>query len=182
MSARVSAKAKILQAAARVVEREGAAHLTLDAVADEAQLSKGGLLYHFPNKRSLLTGMLEHLLQRAENKSASAQVKLGQDAPKVAALIAAQQDQSPDEWAMSRAILAAAAEDPSLLDPARDMLERWFGEADAEGRYATLLLMAVEGLRFMEMLKLVTLSPAQRERLYGQMVELAQAPRSEVSA
>ena len=38
----------ILEAASRVTAREGALNLTLEAVAKEAGVSKGGLLYHFP--------------------------------------------------------------------------------------------------------------------------------------
>ncbi len=34
---------------------------TLDAVARQAGVSKGGLLYHFPNKESLIAAMLERL-------------------------------------------------------------------------------------------------------------------------
>ena len=38
---------RLLDAAAAVVRRDGAGALTLDAVAAEAGVSKGGLLYHF---------------------------------------------------------------------------------------------------------------------------------------
>ena len=62
MTPSISSKQRILQAAASVVDESGAAHLTLEAVAEAAGLSKGGLLYHFPNKRALLSGMLEYLL------------------------------------------------------------------------------------------------------------------------
>jgi AcrR family transcriptional regulator len=34
---------------------------TLDAVAKRAGVSKGGLLYHFPSKEALITGVLERL-------------------------------------------------------------------------------------------------------------------------
>jgi hypothetical protein len=44
-------KDRILDAAERVVLRDGVTHLTLDAVAAETGISKGGLLYHFPSKR-----------------------------------------------------------------------------------------------------------------------------------
>jgi AcrR family transcriptional regulator len=44
------ARERILEAAYTVAERSGAAALTLDAVAAEAKVSKGGLLYHFPSK------------------------------------------------------------------------------------------------------------------------------------
>jgi|GEM_PF-6563964 len=43
----------ILNAAEMVVVEVGAAHLTLDAVAQKAVVSKGGLLYNFPTKGSL---------------------------------------------------------------------------------------------------------------------------------
>ena len=46
----------ILDAAQRVAGREGAGNLTLDKVACECGLSKGGLLYNFPNKEALLAG------------------------------------------------------------------------------------------------------------------------------
>ena len=45
---------RLLDAAAVVVRRDGAQALTLDAVAAEAGVSKGGLLYHFKTKRELL--------------------------------------------------------------------------------------------------------------------------------
>ena len=48
----------LLQAAVTVASREGAAQLTLDAVAREAGVSKGGLLYHFASKDALLRALL----------------------------------------------------------------------------------------------------------------------------
>mgnify|MGYP001816890039 FL=1 len=168
----VSAKSKILHAAACVVERAGAGHLTLDAVAEESKLSKGGLLYHFPNKRALLSGMLEHLLDRLQERAHEAQ--LATEASTVSALIQAQQTQDDDERAMGRALIAAAAEDPSLLEPAREVVNAWIAAVREESHYGVLLLLAVEGLRFREMLNLLDLAPAERARLYQQMAELAQ--------
>lgn len=37
--------------------------MTLEAVAREAGVSKGGLLYHFPSKDALIEGMLEHMVE-----------------------------------------------------------------------------------------------------------------------
>jgi len=70
MSARISEKrraainsrASILDAAQRAALREGSAHLTIDAVARESGLSKGGVLYHFPAKEALLEAMVERLV------------------------------------------------------------------------------------------------------------------------
>ena len=52
-------KDRLLDAADVVVRRDGAQALTLDAVAAEAEVSKGGLLYHFKSKRDLVEGMVE---------------------------------------------------------------------------------------------------------------------------
>ena len=52
----VQTRARIRVAAAKVIERDGAGHLTLEKVAAEADLSKGGLLYHYPSKDALLQG------------------------------------------------------------------------------------------------------------------------------
>lgn len=51
---RNSKRTTILQVACRLVRKLGASHLTLDAVAKEAGVSKGGLLYHFPTKEALI--------------------------------------------------------------------------------------------------------------------------------
>ena len=50
---------RLLDAAGTVVHRDGAQALTLDAVAKEASVSKGGLLYHFKSKNDLVQAMVE---------------------------------------------------------------------------------------------------------------------------
>lgn len=56
----------ILQAAAEVVLKSGAYAMTLEAVAAQAGVGKGGLLYHFPNKEALIEGMSNQLLENFE--------------------------------------------------------------------------------------------------------------------
>ena len=111
MGTKVNQKARILEAASRIVGQAGAAHLTIEAVAVEAGLSKGGVLYHFPNKRSMLEGMLDKVLTDVGQRTAGYRDKLG-DAPGAAirARLLAEQEQSAQERAMSLALLAAAAE------------------------------------------------------------------------
>lgn len=57
----------ILDAAVEVMAEKGAAGLTLDAVVEQmaqtSTLSKGALLHHFPNKKVLLEGVVDHLGQ-----------------------------------------------------------------------------------------------------------------------
>jgi AcrR family transcriptional regulator len=49
------------------VKRDGLAHLAIEAVAREAGFSKGGVLYHFPTKESLIEGMITSFLEAFEH-------------------------------------------------------------------------------------------------------------------
>lgn len=52
---------KLLDAAVCVLQAQGAQHMTLSAVAAQAEVSKGGLLHHFPSKDALIEGVLRYL-------------------------------------------------------------------------------------------------------------------------
>ena len=55
---------QILHAAFALIRREGVARLTIEAVAQEAGLSKGGVLYHFRSKESLIRRWSTSLVER----------------------------------------------------------------------------------------------------------------------
>ena len=57
-------RAALLDAASRIVQQRGVEHLTLELTAQEAGISKGGLLYHFPSKEALIKGMIQSYLER----------------------------------------------------------------------------------------------------------------------
>ncbi len=51
---------KLINAALSLLVQADANHFTLDAIALEANVSKGGLLHHFPTKESLLKAIIEY--------------------------------------------------------------------------------------------------------------------------
>ena len=69
----------MLNAAEEVVLRDGIGRLTLDAVAKEADLSKGGLMHHFPTKDALIDAMVRRKVDawRAEYEAAIARQASG---------------------------------------------------------------------------------------------------------
>lgn len=107
---------RILEAAYAVAERSGVAALTLDAVAAEAEVSKGGLLYHFPSKEALLSGMVDGLCRTCRDLAAAAAQAdpepLGRSARAYLAASAG------DLWHSSRwmALMGALVLNPGLLD------------------------------------------------------------------
>jgi len=63
--------------------------------------------------------------------------------------------QSPEDRAIAQVLLAAAAEDPELLSPARAMFGQWLALATKQSQSTTVLLLASEGLRFLDLLDLL---------------------------
>jgi AcrR family transcriptional regulator len=110
-----SGRVRVLQAAYRVAERHGVCALTLDAVAVEAGVSKGGLLYHFPSKEALVEAMVDDLCEQF-----TAAVDLAAD-------LDAEESGRP-----ARAYLAASIGEPGSPS-------RWLALIGALGRYPRLL-------------------------------------------
>jgi AcrR family transcriptional regulator len=52
----------LIEQAARHAMQEGLAAVTLQSVADAANVTKGGLLHHFPSKQALIEAVFEDLL------------------------------------------------------------------------------------------------------------------------
>lgn len=171
----MTTRARILDSAAEVVRVEGAGHLTLDAVAEHAKLSKGGVLYHFPNKRALIEGMLRRMLDDIERGAALRGAELNGANVRLRALTIASAERR-EEDAMSLAILAAAAEDPTLLDPVRETTREWFESVRREARdeqLAVLVLLAFEGLRFLEILDLLPLDTSATRKFRERLLKFA---------
>ena len=57
---------KICEAAIRAAARDGLLAMTLDNVAKEAGVSKGGVMYHFPSKNDLISGVLTYFGAQVE--------------------------------------------------------------------------------------------------------------------
>src|SRR5699024_1279794 len=63
---RQSKREDILEAAKRVVQREGVTALTYESAAAESGLTKGGLLYHFPTREDLLAALHAYVAHQWE--------------------------------------------------------------------------------------------------------------------
>lgn len=122
---RTSKRAKVLDAAVAVVERDGVTALTFDSVAAQSGLTKGGLLYHFSTKEDLVIALHEHLAQRWE---ADLVAVLGTD-PETATvdqrLAAYAQVSVRSASGPELLLMLEASSDPVLLRPWQDVIQRW---------------------------------------------------------
>lgn len=60
-TASMAMQARLIEAALVILETQGGGNFTLDGVAKQAKVSKGGLLHHFATKESLVAAIIQHL-------------------------------------------------------------------------------------------------------------------------
>ena len=169
---RGNARQRILDAARAVAYDVGPAHLSLDAVAERAGVSKGGLLYHFPTKQALLQAIVEAHLAAVEAAVGISENQPVQDGNAVAlGLLSAYCASSPTKAGGARGFLAAMAETPSLLDPIRAHNSRVVNclRGAPESDLAMISFFVVEGMRSLELFDSNPLSRSECEAILARL-------------
>jgi len=184
-------KRRILTAAEDVVLRDGVVHLTLDAAAAEAGLSKGGVLYHFPSRDALVAAMVATIIDEFEAAIARHLPSVADEGSRAAgsftrAYVSATFEPGTAgtegpcrQDRLGAALIAAAAAEPELLIPLRDAAERWQARLEADGLdpvLASLVRLACDGLWLCDLFGLAPPSGARRDTLGATLGRMARAP------
>ncbi len=168
----------LLDAANRIVQQRGVECLTLELTAQEAGVSKGGLLYHFPSKEDLIKGMIQYYLDRFTedfNKAA------GQSGDSEAAgrwtrayLYTTYEDNTRNPR-MSSGLLAAVATNPTLLSPMQKTFQDWVQLLEQDGidpTIAMIIRLAVDGLWMVDLFGLAPPDQKMREKVLQALNQL----------
>jgi AcrR family transcriptional regulator len=141
----------LLDAAERVLSRGGPQALTLQAVASEAGVSKGGLLYHFTTKAELVAALVERLVEDTNNNFA--RYDDGEPGAYTRAYIEAttRSITARDGDAVLRrwAVILAACTEPGMQEPISHAFEEWMTQKpdlDALPLRAQIARLAADGL------------------------------------
>lgn len=169
----------LLDAAELIVCRDGSSKLTLDAVAAEAGVSKGGLLYHFPNKEALIIAMVRRMLEAFEEAHKQAMMADPTEPGRwtrawVRTSVSPEGSSEYDNTAAG--LLAAVATKPSLADPMRQRYAEWRDKASSDGirsEDAMIVSLAADGLWMADILGFVAPQGAERRKIIERMLELA---------
>lgn len=173
---------RILDAAEALVRERGVTGLTIEAAAQGAGVSKGGLLYHFGTKEALLIAMLERLgkIMAADIEQMIAQQPPGPGQVARAVL----------EWAfgekadeinercdrIAAVFLAAFHHDPALLNPARAIIAELRKALAVDGRpagHGTAIMAAGDGLLMARIFGLYNVSEEERRAMRAALAPLA---------
>ena len=171
--ARRTASPRIPASARSIAAREGVPHICLEALAREAGLPKGGVLYDFPNTHNLMAALLKEMLAEHDALEAG----LTQDARHCTLrrhLVLLSKLDRPDSD-LSISILAVAAAEPKLIDPLLRALEGDFARIETEATDANLcriIVFALQELRFHALLSLPGPDPALGRKLGQTIMEM----------
>jgi len=172
-----SSRERILEAAERVVSEVGAARLTLDAVAQWAGISKGGLLYHFPSKEALVTALAQRYVQHLRSCIDDARAELPCEAgAELKACVLGMLGNDPRCKTLGAALLATAANDLTLLEVIRQHIahqSQALAASSSTFARAAVVALATDGLKMRESLRISDFSGEQRAAIVQELLQLA---------
>jgi AcrR family transcriptional regulator len=178
MSSGTSKRLHILQTASQLILEQGVGHLTLEAVAKAAGVSKGGLLYHFPDKKALIVGMLDQFIGdfEAEMTTEMERDPLGDQTGRwLRAYVRASFSPHLPHRTLLAAGLASLVAEPVLLERLQARYEIWVQRAIQDGiapDSAALVMAATDGLWYSEMFGLAPLGEDLRNTMMARLFRL----------
>lgn len=176
----------VLDAAERVVQRDGAVNLTISAVADEAGISKATVLYDFKTKQALIGALVarqmdadDQRLQGCIDISAATPDEVD---PEIAGRIrfAATMADAQDRASVMTVCLAMAADD-SVRDRIREFVEKdmkaFLGEG-AVDQGPLMAFLALQGYLSLNCFELCSFSPEQRDSIFSGIGRMTRMPNN----
>jgi AcrR family transcriptional regulator len=174
--AAAATRERLLQAAISVIQERGIERLTLDTVAKAAQVSKGGLLYHFASKEALVVGIIEYLVDDFDAAIAhELAVDNASESPGqyLRAYVRATFNYKHLPMVLISNLLAAVTLDPELLKPMQRRAEHWQQQIHVSGLdpvLANLISLAADGLGTNELFGIGLPEPALRQQLLEKLL------------
>jgi AcrR family transcriptional regulator len=173
------ARQQVLDAAARIVRERGAAALTFEELATESGVTRGGITYHFPTKDELLRALVDRDHGRWSETLARHCAAAGADpAGPLIAYVRTASTHDPEHRRFVSGMLSAVAHQPELLDGCRALYRSQLPDLERGGDRAfdaLVVLLAADGLFWMEQLGFLDLPADVRERLIARLEALARA-------
>lgn len=174
---RVIDQEQILDAAEQVVARDGAARLTLDAVAEVAGISKASVLYDFKSKQALIAAVVERAVRNDNAFNDSVTASLGEvPSAAIRGRIAAAAQPLPEAFrGVALNLCAALAQDKDLrkvIQANQAAIVGKIAETSANPRGALLAYFALEGVKLLEALDYYHLPADQRAQVLADISAL----------
>jgi AcrR family transcriptional regulator len=171
---------RLLDAAEARLLGQGPSALVLDAVARDAGVSKGGLLYHFPSKDDLVVGLIDRMLDNFDREQNALAAADGERAGRwtrayLASTVTDAGEPADNSAQLMAGILAAIGNDPTRLQVVRQRFAKWHGRLAADGidpTNATIVRLVADGLWLSALLGLPGLAAKVSARVLAALRDL----------
>ena len=145
---------RILNSAEARLLALGPAGLVLDAIAADAGISKGGLLYHFGSKEALVAGLCERMLARCDEEletlcRADPELQGAFTRAYLASTVTDEGKPADNSAQLMAGILATLGRDSAHLEAVRARFAQWHERLEGDGidpTTATIVRLAADGL------------------------------------
>ena len=169
-------KASVLDAAFEVARRSGG-RFTVDAVAREADVSKGAVILHFQSKEVLAGGMVGREVGGFEElrERRLAEEPEGGPGRWLRAYVRASFEAGPGDAGVNEALMAALATDPGLLSPLEERFSAWRRRSEEDGvgpARAAVVRHAVDGVVTAEIFGIGVPRGEERAALERELIDL----------
>lgn len=167
----------VLKAASQIIARSGIGAFTIEAVAQEAGVTKGGVLHHFPSKEALIDGLIDQVTAEF-NSRVMAELEAepeGQPGRWLRAYIRAIFSVQDEEINLMPALAAVVAADHETINRIRRGMESSQVAAVQDGldpTLATIIRLAVDGVIFTRAFNVNVLDRETSQHVYDELFRL----------
>ena len=166
----------ILNTAKQIILDHDFNALTLDAVAKQAGISKGGLLYHFPNKDALIKGLAAYIFEEfSENFHKYAEDDSNKKGKWTRAFIEASKHDLEHNAELNVGVFAASLLDTEVSNNISDVYQSILARLEQDGVNpvtATIIRLALDGLYYSQMLNIAPLDKERQKEVLQQLVRM----------
>ena len=173
--ARRSSKEAIFDALERVLCRQGLAATTMEAVAAEAGLSKGGVFYHFSSKKDMLFQLMERYERRFKEHREQIMAELPESPSRLLkATIIASVDH-PARKHQKIGNIVALLDDAELREKIQYLKKKIYDEITAEYEHperVALAILATDGLWVADMFGKPMFTESFKQRIVRELLAI----------
>ncbi len=157
-----------------MVVQEGVGGLTIDRVATEAGMSKGGVFYHFKNKEALVTAMAEKIIAEFEEECDQ---RMAAGATMIEATIEGAFSQDLRQKNRIAALITCCMNEPNFGSRFRSKYSEWLNDLAVKGGVdpgtARVIASAIDGYYLTEMLGVSRMNEQELHEMKNRLLEMA---------
>lgn len=171
-----NAREKLLAAMFQIVQEQGANYLTYDNLVSKSGLTRGGVMYHFPSKKSMLQGLVDHYMSSGLNQVEARWEKFGKTPDTMLkAEIEVMLEMNMKDREAPSVLLPVIINNPEMIGNIRKIVEQRYKvlEQTKMGfERAALIAMALDCFGMSQAFGMHLMSDQKRKKLLSYMLRL----------